>query len=233
METPVLIVDDEANMRQLVTIYLSKEGFQVHQAASGEEALELIKHTPFRVVIIDIMMPGMDGWTLCRKIKEQYNTGILVLSARTEVKDRVKGLNLGADDYLVKPFDPEELTARTRAVIRRSSSAVQEAPASLVLPELEVVYDTREVLVQGGSVDLTPTEYMILLLLASHPKRIYTRENIVEQADRYEEWHDYRKVDTHIKNVRKKLQAAGLSYNPIKTVWGVGYAFHQPKEQNQ
>lgn len=233
METSILIVDDEANMRQLVDIYLSKEGFHVYQAASGREALELMERTSIRVAIIDIMMPGMDGWTLCRSIKDSGDTGILMLSARTDVKDRIKGLNLGADDYLVKPFDPEELIARVRAITRRSSQSREDVPSSLILPEMKIFYETREVFVQNNTVDLTPTEYMILLLLAEHPKRIYTRENIVEQADRYEEWHDYRKVDTHIKNVRKKLQAAGLSYNPIKTVWGVGYAFQQIKEQNQ
>ncbi|RKD76258.1 two-component system response regulator ResD [Sinobaca qinghaiensis] len=233
METSILIVDDEANMRQLVDIYLSKEGFHVYQAASGREALELMERTSICVAIIDIMMPGMDGWTLCRSIKDSGDTGILMLSARTDVKDRIKGLNLGADDYLVKPFDPEELIARVRAITRRSSQAREDVPSSLILPEMKIFYETREVFVQNNTVDLTPTEYMILLLLAEHPKRIYTRENIVEQADRYEEWHDYRKVDTHIKNVRKKLQAAGLSYNPIKTVWGVGYAFQQIKEQNQ
>ncbi|WP_252315409.1 response regulator transcription factor [Sinobaca sp. H24] len=233
METSILIVDDEANMRQLVDIYLSKEGFHVYQAASGREALELMERKPICVAIIDIMMPGMDGWTLCRSIKDSWETGILMLSARTDVKDRIKGLNLGADDYLVKPFDPEELIARVRAITRRSSQAREDVPSSLILPEMKIFYETREVFVQNNTVDLTPTEYMILLLLAEHPKRIYTRENIVEQADRYEEWHDYRKVDTHIKNVRKKLQAAGLSYNPIKTVWGVGYAFQQLKEQNQ
>lgn len=233
METSILIVDDEANMRQLVDIYLSKEGFHVYQAASGREALELMERTSICVAIIDIMMPGMDGWTLCRSIKDSGDTGILMLSARTDVKDRIKGLNLGADDYLVKPFDPEELIARVRAVTRRSSQAREDVPSSLILPEMKIFYETREVFVQNTTVDLTPTEYTILLLLAEHPKRIYTRENIVEQADRYDEWHDYRKVDTHIKNVRKKLQAAGLSYNPIKTVWGVGYAFQQLKEQNQ
>lgn len=233
METSILIVDDEANMRQLVDIYLSKEGFHVYQAASGREALELMERTSICVAIIDIMMPGMDGWTLCRSIKDSGDTGILMLSARTDVKDRIKGLNLGADDYLVKPFDPEELIARVRAVTRRSSQAREDVPSSLILPEMKIFYETREVFVQNTTVDLTPTEYTILLLLAEHPKRIYTRENIVEQADRYDEWHDYRKVDTHIKNVRKKLQAAGLSYNPIKTVWGVGYAFQQIKEQNQ
>lgn len=226
----VLVVDDEWNMRNLLRIYLTKQGFEVKEAQNGREALDWVSKENFEIILLDVMMPDMDGWTVCRQIREIGNTPILMLTARTETKDKVQGLHLGADDYLTKPFESEELIARVFALIRRAAAAPLhihteprvEAPGMVIYPE------GREVRVGGELVDLTPKEFDLFLMLAQHPQRAFSRDSLVEAL-----WgHDYegesRVVDSHVKNVREKMQRAGLPYNPIQTVWGVGYKFYAP-----
>lgn len=222
----VLVVDDEWNMRNLIRIYLSKNGFKVTEAPDGETAIQLVSRTKYDAIILDVMMPGLDGWEVCKRIRESSQVPIIMLTARTETKDKVHGLNLGADDYLSKPFESEELIARLHAILRR---AVKTASAEerYTLLDIEVIPDGREVRVQGGHVDLTQKEFDLLHLFAKAPKRAFTREMLLEQCWGFDYEGDNRTVDTHVKNLRDKLQKAGLPYNPIQTVWGVGYKLNE------
>ncbi|WP_240375646.1 response regulator transcription factor [Bacillus piscicola] len=229
----ILVVDDEQQMRQLVCVYLHNEGYALEEASSGEEALQKIKtqKQPFHALILDIMMPGVDGWEVCRQVRKTASeTGILMLTAKTEVSDRVKGLDVGADDYLTKPFAPEELVARVKALLRRSAYADHDKTQDLKIGELRINVECHEVKVKGTPVDLTAKEFDILFLMANRPKRVFTRDHVMEQVWPINEWHDPRIIDTHVKNIRTKLKAHGLTYNPIKTVWGVGYTFNLVEE---
>ncbi|MUG73990.1 response regulator transcription factor [Paenibacillus sp. JMULE4] len=223
-----LVVDDEWNMRNLLRIYLTKSGFQVSEASNGHEALALIEQQPFDLILLDIMMSGMDGWEVCKRIRKTSQTPILMLTARTETKDKVQGLNMGADDYLVKPFEPEELIARAFALLRRSSmaDATEIRPAAIVYQDLQIDPDARQVMVKDQMIELTPKEFDLLRFLAQNPNRAFTREICLDQVWGSDYFGDTRTVDTHVKNIREKLRATGLSYVPIQTVWGVGYKFH-------
>ena len=225
----ILVVDDDWKMRNLVRIYLKKDGYEVTEAASGDEALQLLSEQAFHLILLDIMMPGMDGWILCRRIREHSHVPILMLTARTDMKDKVYGLELGADDYLVKPFEAEELLARVFALIRRSHYAyVPEEDISLRFSQMIITPEAREVRIQGVLLELTPKEFDLMLLLAKQPQRVFTREIIVGQLWNYDFAGDVRSVDSHVKNIRDKVNKAGLAYNPIQTIWGVGYRFYHP-----
>lgn len=226
----ILIVDDEWNMRNLLKIYLIKNGFEVIEATNGSEAIGSARDNTFDLVILDIMMPGMDGWQVCRSIREFSNVPVLMLTARTDTKDKVKGLQMGADDYLSKPFEPDELVARVFALIRRNSIVQQSEPDIQKQFEFEklIIYkEGREVLVDGLIVDLTQKEFDLICLFAEHPKRAYTREMLLDVVWGPDYLGDVRTVDTHIKNIRDKTLKAELPYNPIQTVWGVGYKFNE------
>lgn len=224
----VLVVDDEWNMRNLLRIYLTKSGFQVSEASNGHEALMSIEQEQFDLILLDIMMPDMDGWEVCKRIRKTRQTPILMLTARTETKDKVHGLNMGADDYLVKPFEPDELIARAFALLRRTSvsDAATVHPKTIVNHEMTIDPDARQVLVKDQTIELTPKEFDLLRFLAQNPNRAFTREICLEQVWGRDYFGDTRTVDTHVKNIREKVRAAGLSYVPIQTVWGVGYKFH-------
>lgn len=224
----MLVVDDEWNMRNLLRIYLMKEGFEVKEASTGSEALSLMKRHEFDVILLDVMMPDMDGWQVCKSVREHSQIPILMLTARSETKDKVHGLGIGADDYLTKPFESEELTARIYSLIRRSTISKMSMPQEVKLhyPELSIYPDGRDVLIQDQSVEFTQKEFDLLLTLAQNSHRAFSREELVERL-----WgHDYhgesRVIDTHVKNIREKAHKAGLSYNPVQTVWGIGYKFH-------
>jgi two-component system response regulator ResD len=224
----VLVVDDEWNMRNLLRIYLAKQGLEIKEASNGKEALEHIQNDTFDIILLDVMMPDMDGWEVCKRIREKDMTPILMLTARSEIKDKVQGLGLGADDYVTKPFDPDELMARVFALLRRNAHIQTQAipEMRIEVPGMVVYPEGRQIHVENQPVELTQKEFDLLLLLVKNPQRAFSREMMVETV-----WgHDYlgesRVVDTHIKNIREKIQRAGLCYNPIQTVWGVGYKFY-------
>ncbi|WP_025688809.1 response regulator transcription factor [Paenibacillus zanthoxyli] len=230
----VLIVDDEWNMRNLLRIYLMKEGFQIQEASTGLEALSMVKKHSFDIILLDVMMPDMDGWQVCKAIRETETVPILMLTARTETKDKIHGLGIGADDYLTKPFDSEELLARIYSLIRRSTITQTLLPQQWVLefPQMTIFPDAREVRIQDELIEFTPKEFDLLAVLAQSRQRAFSREELVERLWGYDYEGEVRVVDTHIKNIREKLQRAGMTYNPIQTVWGVGYKFYVSGEQD-
>lgn len=227
----ILIIDDEWNMRNLLRIYLSKQGFEVKEAANGKEALDLTEAETFDAIILDVMMPDMDGWQVCRKIREKHMTPILMLTARTETKDKVQGLGMGADDYVTKPFEPEELVARVFALIRRSvhHQSLPNTESKIEAEHMMIYPEGREVHIHGKPVDFTQKEFDLFLTLAQHQQRAYSRDALVEVIWGGQYFGDLRVVDTHVKNIREKVQKAGLAYSPIQTVWGVGYKFFNPQ----
>lgn len=228
----VLVVDDEWNMRNLLRIYLAKNGFEVTEAKNGNEAVALSDRHVFDIIILDIMMPDLNGWEVCMKIREKKDTPIIMLTARNETKDKVKGLQIGADDYLVKPFEPEELLARVFALLRRASIMESTSEKKIISHyDLSIEPEGRQVLVQGKPVECTPKEFDLLLMLAEHPGRVYDRDVLLEQIWGRDFLGDIRTVDTHIKNIREKVRRAGLTFKPIQTVWGVGYKFQGKIEQ--
>lgn len=229
----VLVVDDEWNMRNLLRIYLTKNGMEIKEAKSGSEAIEQVEQNQFDLVLLDVMMPDMDGWEVCSKIRENNHIPILMLTARTETKDKVQGLNMGADDYLTKPFDPEELLARVYALLRRTRFSEENTKESTIIsfPGVSINPEGRQIFIQEQEVEFTAKEFDVLHLLASHGNRVFSREHLVCQIWGEDYFGDERTVDTHIKSIRGKVKKAGLSYNPIQTVWGVGYKFQRPDDQ--
>ncbi|AIQ47096.1 transcriptional regulator [Paenibacillus sp. FSL R7-0273] len=227
----VLIVDDEWNMRNLLRIYLRREGFATEEAATGHEALLKIAQQPFGLVLLDVMMPDMDGWQVCKAVRAHSDVPIIMLTARSETRDKVLGLGIGADDYLSKPFEPEELLARIQSLLRRSSLTRQALPQKEILAfsGLRIYPDSREVEIMGEKIVFTLKEFDLLATLARGGQRVYTREELVEQLWGNEYGGETRVVDTHVKNIREKLQKAGLRYNPVQTVWGLGYKFQAPE----
>ncbi len=228
----VLIVDDEWNMRNLLRIYLTREGFDVKEASNGQEALSMVKRHPFDIILLDVMMPDMDGWQVCKEIRETENVAILMLTARSETKDKVLGLGLGADDYLTKPFEPEELLARVYSLIRRSTitQASVQQESTLSFQGLKIYPEGREVYIHDLSVDFTQKEFDLLSLLARNQQRAFDRGELLDLLWGYDYDGDFRVVDTHVKNIRDKTRKSGLLYNPIQTVWGVGYKFNATGE---
>lgn len=227
MKDTILIVDDEWNMRNLIKIHLLPH-FNIEEASSGEEAIKKSQEHDFQLIILDVMMPEMNGWTVCKKIREKKNIPILMLTALTDVKDKVHGLNIGADDYLVKPFEPQELIARVNALLRRSIEFNTDKDGTITVSDLTIINESRQVLVKGREVDLTPKEFSLILLLAENQKQVFTRDVLLNAIWNANSVLDARTVDTHVKNVREKLRKNGLSFNPIKTVWAVGYIFQSP-----
>jgi len=225
----VLIVDDEWNMRNLLRIYLIKEGFATKEATTGHEALTMIREHSFDLLLLDVMMPDMDGWQVCKVIRETNATiPILMLTARSETKDKVLGLGIGADDYITKPFEPEELLARIHSLLRRSSAALNTKTQERVVlefPSLLIYPDSREVRIKDTLVDFTLKEFDLISTLAHSTQRAFTREDLVERLWGNDYGGETRVIDTHIKNIREKLHLAGLPYSPIQTVWGIGYKF--------
>jgi two-component system response regulator ResD len=221
----ILVVDDEAHIRELVRLYLEKEGFKVTAAADGEEALRKARTLSPQLIILDIMLPKLDGWDVCREVRKTARTPIIMLTAKGEEFDKVLGLELGADDYLTKPFSPRELVARVKAILRR---AVPDEPAAagdkITLPGLVIDQPAREVRVAGQEVALTPKEFDLFLFLARHAGKVFTREQLLTAVWGYDYYGDLRTVDTHIKRLREKVEKDGAAYH-VRTIWGVGYKF--------
>lgn len=219
----VLVVDDDVNICELERIYLEKENFQVTVCHDGKKAVELFKEKAPDIVILDIMLPGMDGWEVCREIRKLSAIPIIMLSAKDETFNKVLGLELGADDYMVKPFEPKELIARIRAVLRRYDRQ-EEAPEQVVFPGLVVNKSNYTVKLNGKDIEMPPKELELLFFLASNPNKVYTREQLLENVWGFDFYGDTRTVDVHIKRLREKFEPGEYKWQ-IKTVWGVGYKF--------
>ncbi len=220
----ILVVDDDPNIAQLVKLYLEKEGFEVSMETRGDDAVAAFQKNPPSLMLLDIMLPGMDGWQVCRAIRQTSSIPIIMLSAKDETFDKVLGLELGADDYITKPFEGKELVARVKAVLRRAGPSETEKDI-LSFPGLSISLEKYEVYYQGKLLDMPPKELEVLYFLASHQNRVFTREQLLEQVWGFDFFGDSRTVDVHIKRLREKLQDSEALGWQIRTVWGVGYKF--------
>ena len=224
--TKILLVDDDPNIRQLVNLYLEKEGFEVSMADRGDAALEQFRQSPPDLILLDLMLPGMDGWQVCREVRKTSNVPIIMLTAKDEVFDKVLGLELGADDYIAKPFDMKEVVARIKAVIRRfQQPEATVANRELNFPGLAVNIGHYTVSYMGRELEMPPKELELLYFLASHPGTVFTREQLLEQVWGYDFFGDSRTVDVHVKRIRDKLVGSEEMGWSVRTVWGVGYKF--------
>jgi two-component system OmpR family response regulator len=221
MEAVILLVEDEKKLRNMVSTHLQQEGFIVAPAADGLEALRILQEIKPDLMVLDLMLPKLSGWEVLKKIRQKDNTPVIVLTARAEEVDKLLGLELGADDYMTKPFSPRELSARIKAVLRRSHPVVQNTTTSF--HNLNLHPERMEAFVGDVMLQLTGTEFKILLLLAENPGQVFSRLHILERVfgDMYEGYE--RTIDTHISNLRHKIEATGISEVSIKTVYGVGY----------
>ena len=220
----ILVVDDDPNIAQLVKLYLEKEGYEVSVETRGDDAVAAFQKNPPSLMLLDIMLPGMDGWQVCRAIRQTSSIPIIMLSAKDETFDKVLGLELGADDYITKPFEGKELVARVKAVLRRAGPSETEKDI-LSFPGLSISLEKYEVYYQGKLLDMPPKELEVLYFLASHQNRVFTREQLLEQVWGFDFFGDSRTVDVHIKRLREKLQDSEALGWQIRTVWGVGYKF--------
>lgn len=226
-EARVLIVEDEAKIAQVLREYLKKAGFAVEALARGDEAVEWVRQHQPDAVLLDLMLPGMEGTDVCRELRQFSQVPILMITARSEEIDRLLGLELGADDYICKPFSPREVVARVKAVLRRSQIKPAEG-SSLKIGALHLDHETRRVRVTDQPVDLTPTEFDLLQVLMSRPERVFTRDELLTKVQGYDYAGYDRTIDSHVKNLRKKLGHHGLD-DAIGSVYGVGYRFQLPE----
>ena len=220
----IMVVDDDPNIAQLVKLYLEKEGFEVSVETRGDDAVAAFQKNPPSLMLLDIMLPGMDGLQVCRAIRQISAIPIIMLSAKDETFDKVLGLELGADDYITKPFEGKELVARVKAVLRRAAPGESEKD-TLSFPGLTISLEKYEVHYQGKLLEMPPKELEVLYFLASHQNRVFTREQLLEQVWGFDFFGDSRTVDVHIKRLREKLQDSEALGWTIRTVWGVGYKF--------
>lgn len=221
----VLVVDDDQNVSQLLRVYLEREGFRVVVAGDGLEALTKFKERRPDLVILDLMLPGLEGYEVCRRIRKESSTPIIMLTARGDEVDTVVGLELGADDYVVKPFSPKELVARVKAVLRRAQAGAGQPEKPLHFPGLSIDPAGRRVLVRDQEVELTPKEFDLLYFLARNESRVFTRGQLLDKVWGYEYAGDGRTVDEHVKRIRQKVETKSKPHKYIKTVWSVGYKF--------
>lgn len=223
-KTKILIVDDDTNIADLISMYLNKEGYETREVYSGRKALDLFSIFAPNMVLLDIMLPEMDGYEVCREIRRISKVPIIMLTAKGETFDKVLGLELGADDYIVKPFEPKELLARVKAVLRRyepkESTAISK---QVVFPNISINFSTYTVVYHENTLELPPKEFELLYFLASHPNQVFTREQLLDKIWGYEFIGDTRTVDVHIKRLREKMPYEDNW--SLKTVWGVGYKF--------
>ena len=224
MSVKILVADDDRNIAELLRLYLVKEGYTAVLAADGEEAFELFQSENPDLILLDLMMPKMDGRMVCQKIRETSQVPIIMLTAKGEVYDRIQGLELGADDYVVKPFDAKEVMARIKAVLRRSSSGEKTAEGVYDFDNLHLDMSSYELRVGGKVVEAPPKELELLACLCAHPNRVYTRDQLLDEVWGFEYYGDSRTIDVHVKRLREKLEGASDQWQ-LKTVWGVGYKF--------
>lgn len=231
----ILVVDDEERIRRLLRMYLEKEGYLVDEAEDGESALQFALHNDFDLILLDLMLPGMDGIEVCEKLREQKGTPVIMLTAKGEEVNRVQGFEVGADDYVVKPFSPREVIYRVKAVLRRSSTTAflskeENSSNNIVFPHLVIEHDAHRVKADSQEVNLTPKEYELLHYLATSPDKVFSREELLKDVWNYEFFGDLRTVDTHVKRLREKLnKVSPEAAQMITTVWGVGYKLEVPK----
>lgn len=225
MAVSVLIVEDDRNIAELLQMYLEKEGYSVTTASDGGKGLEKFRAIKPDLVLLDVMMPVMDGWTLCRTIRAESQTPMIMLTAKGETDDKVTGLKTGADDYITKPFEMKEVLARIEAVLRRTGNvSVEKKARRLVFEKLVIDMDAFELIIDGKKVDTPPKEMELLFYLASSPNRVYTRNQLLDEVWGFDYFGDSRTVDVHVKRLREKLEVVNENWS-LKTVWGVGYKF--------
>ena len=229
--TRIMVVDDDANICEILRLYLEKEGFEVTMANNGVQALSLFKQSPPDLMLLDIMMPQIDGWQVCREVRKTSDLPIIILTAKGEVFDKVLGLELGADDYVTKPFEAKEVIARVKAVLRRCAPETPQKQRAVQYDKLYINMETYELIVDGKQIDTPPKEMELIFHLASNPNRVFTRDKLLDEVWGFEYYGDSRTVDVHIKRLREKLDGISDLWT-LKTVWGVGYKF-ESKQQPQ
>lgn len=222
MPKKILIVEDEANIRELLRLYLEREGYTVLEAENGVEGIKKWKSDKPDMLLLDVVMPVMDGWAVCREIRAESDVPIIMLTAKGETADRVSGLEMGADDYIVKPLEMPEVIARVRAVFRRM--APDDAPEKLSFDNLVIDNQAYDLVIKGKRVDAPPKEIELLYFLASSPNRVFTRAQLLDDVWGFDYFGDTRTVDVHVKRLREKLEGVSDKWE-LKTVWGVGYKF--------
>ena len=225
MAISVLVVEDDRNIAELLQMYLEKEGYAVTIAGDGSQGLDKFRAIKPDLVLLDVMMPVMDGWAVCKAIRAEGSTPVIMLTAKSETDDKVAGLKSGADDYITKPFEMKEVLARIEAVLRRSDRIAPEKPSRrLVFDKLVIDMDAFELTVDGKKIDIPPKEMELLFYLASSPNRVYTRNQLLDEVWGFDYFGDSRTVDVHVKRLRDKLDNISEKWT-LKTVWGVGYKF--------
>lgn len=220
----ILIVDDDSNICELLRLYLEKDGFSTIIASDGEEAVRFAETEKPDLMLLDIMLPKIDGWQVCREIRKTSELPIIMLTAKGETFDKVLGLELGADDYVSKPFDTKEVVARVKAVLRRTTTYTNRDVKEVRFDNLVINLTNYELIVNGVSVDTPPKELELVYHLASNPNRVYTRDQLLDEVWGFDYYGDSRTVDVHVKRLREKLEGVSTEWS-LKTVWGVGYKF--------
>ena len=224
MNRKALVIEDDKNIAELLRLYLEKDGFEVSIASDGGTGLRLAGETEPDVILLDIMLPVMDGWQVCKEIRRSSQVPIIMLTAKGETYDKVSGLEMGADDYVTKPFEVKELIARIHAVMRRAEGAAAPTEKKLVYDKLVINLDSYELIVDGRKIDTPPKEMELLYHLAASPNRVFTRNQLLDEVWGFDYFGDSRTVDVHIKRLREKLEGVSDQWS-LKTVWGVGYKF--------
>ncbi len=220
----IMVVDDDGNICELLRLYLEKEGFDTVTVSDGAKAVELFDTEKPDLMLLDVMMPKLDGWQVCREIRKKSQCPIIMITAKGEVFDKVLGLELGADDYVVKPFETKEVIARIKAVLRRSGISDAKKERKVEYDGLYINMENYELRVRGKAIDTPPKEMELIYHLASNPNRVYTRDQLLDEVWGFEYYGDSRTVDVHVKRLREKLDGVSNQWN-LKTVWGVGYKF--------
>ncbi len=220
----VMVVDDDNNICEFLRLYLEKEGYEVQICHDGQEALDQFQKFSPAMILLDVMMPRLDGWQTCREIRKSSDVPIIMITAKGETFDKVLGLELGADDYIVKPFDAKEVVARVKAVLRRSGLADGDGVKKVEYDKLVVNLTNYELIVDGKQVDTPPKELELIYHLASNPNKVYTRDQLLDEVWGFDYYGDSRTVDVHVKRLREKLEGVSDQWS-LKTVWGVGYKF--------
>lgn len=235
MTDRILVVDDEDRIRKLVKMYLEREGYETDEAGNGQDALDKALNEDYDCILLDLMLPEIDGIEVCKRVRETKSTPIIMLTAKGEENNRVEGFEIGADDYIVKPFSPREVVLRVKALLRRTTNhsmvnQTNTAKDLIVFENLVIDNDAHRVLADQKEVNLTPKEYELLLYLAKSPDKVFDREQLLKEVWHYEFYGDLRTVDTHVKRLREKLNRVSEdAAQMIHTVWGVGYKFEVPE----